>query len=1252
MSNTISRLFFLTCLTLGMASCQESDRGLDVLARGASPSTHSAPPAPSRSPALTDPIPWNPSLPIPFGVLPQNSQRFDVTQLGVQYLRFELDWSLLQPNCLGGQQPPDCDPEPIDWTAQDAFMDDIEALGLRAFPSIYVGRAQWINGKDPYTHGLVEPQSFPPKDLSDEWAEEYGYSLIYYNFLTELFERYRGRLDYVALENEATNLIYWGGGSCDYPGDPDCDYLAAAQEYVRLVKTAAKAINDTRHDGDPPIRTMDSGIVSGHWGFVIAKEGIDLGLDPPTGYTDWYTWAWDYYTLGIPESSVPEWHSLEELTEALDTPAEDLEVWIETTEILDGLYYDPTREPGQSGPAVHLLNFHYYESYRWIPRVADWIRDRALQTQALAMPVMSNEMGMRGSYDPDQCIPNYFDDVELDRQSREVFKNLAMTRVSDLQGLVWYSIDTTCEEDRTEPDKASLMNYPDSTPRPSGSTFERSVRVLNQDGLTFVETVSAGPQLFQYHYRIGSALDPWPVDLVVAWTEPTDPDGECPPPCVLPITLGSILANPTAVVTDYKGDITHLPVSNNQVTVDISDPVFIRLGYPPASPSALSATPISSSQIDLMWQDTSSGETAFIVERKQDPGPFAEIIELPPDTTAYPDLSRAPSTPYCYRVRASRNGVDSVHSAEACATTLAVYTITATKDGEGDGWVASDPPGLACGDVCSYDFSSGTAVVVTAEPDASSAFDTWGGACASVPRTDPCVLVVDSSKSVQATFKAGFLLSVSAQGGTLAGSPPGILCGTGGVDCSERYVVDTEVQLTATPDDAYGLKAWGGDCASTPPTSSTCDLTISDNLNAWAEFVPKYVLNVGDSDPNDLGGGRVHTVDAFGGHVEGIDCTLGGSGQGDCTQEYLDGSFVYLVAESETGSIFGGWADACAGSGEETGCALVLAGDTAVNATFKLLYHLSVSLEGTGVGRVDIASEGETVTCGPTCALDLPEGTQVTLTATPALNHTFDGWGGDCASEPGVVCDIAMSGARTATATFTPLYTLSVGVGGPGNIKTVDANGVPIDGIHCGTTGGTCWKEYRSGSPVYLKAFPDGHALFSDWAVDCDLTVGDTCTLLMTRDMTANASFKPLHTLAVNPQTQGWNGAGNVLGYYADRTPTGLDCGNGGLVCAMEFPEGTEVALVATPASGSMFSNWSGGCTVNWDGSCTATLSAPTAVDATFKLVFTMTVTQDGDGSGTVSPQPTPLTSVCDQAQCLIEYPELEAVTLTATANP
>jgi titin len=94
------------------------------------------------------------------------------------------------------------------------------------------------------------------------------------------------------------------------------------------------------------------------------------------------------------------------------------------------------------------------------------------------------------------------------------------------------------------------------------------------------------------------------------------------------------------------------------------------VGPPPNAPSNLVATPISSSRIDLTWQDNSSDETGFKIERKTGSGSYFQIATVGADVTSYSNTFLSAGTTYYYRVRAYKGTLNSDYCEEASATTL------------------------------------------------------------------------------------------------------------------------------------------------------------------------------------------------------------------------------------------------------------------------------------------------------------------------------------------------------------------------------------------------------------------------------------------------------------------------------------------------------------------------------------------------------------------------------------------------------
>ncbi len=99
---------------------------------------------------------------------------------------------------------------------------------------------------------------------------------------------------------------------------------------------------------------------------------------------------------------------------------------------------------------------------------------------------------------------------------------------------------------------------------------------------------------------------------------------------------------------------------------------FIQTGGPgtPSAPSSLSATAVSGSQINLVWSNNATNATANLVERSGDNVNFTQIGSLGASAASFSDTGLPGSSTYYYRVRASNNGVRSLYSNVATATTL------------------------------------------------------------------------------------------------------------------------------------------------------------------------------------------------------------------------------------------------------------------------------------------------------------------------------------------------------------------------------------------------------------------------------------------------------------------------------------------------------------------------------------------------------------------------------------------------------
>ena len=331
--------------------------------------------------------------------------------------------------------------------------------------------------------------------------------------------------------------------------------------------------------------------------------------------------------------------------------------------------------------------------------------------------------------------------------------------------------------------------------------------------------------------------------------------------------------------------------------------------------------------------------------------------------------------------------------------TITTHSLTIAKAGTGSGPVTGSPAGIACGSACSATFAQGTAVTLTATPNAGSAFAGWSGACSG---TGTCTVTMNAATNVTATFNAGTHqnLTVFKSGtgsGPVTSNPSGIVCGS---DCSNTYPYGTTVTLTASPNAGSVFAGWSGACTG---TASTCIVSMVAQRDVTATFNQAPVLTVGKA---GTGSGPVTS------NPSGISC---GS---LCSKTFSPGATVTLTATPNSGSVFAGWSGDC--SGTSSTCVVTMNGARNVTATFHLMRALTVAKAGSGSGTLTSNPAG--INCGATCSANFIHGTNVTLTASSSAGSHFTGWSAGCSSSTvalsGGTCLVAMSAARQITATF------------------------------------------------------------------------------------------------------------------------------------------------------------------------------------------------------------------------------------------
>lgn len=216
-------------------------------------------------------------------------------------------------------------------------------------------------------------------------------------------------------------------------------------------------------------------------------------------------------------------------------------------------------------------------------------------------------------------------------------------------------------------------------------------------------------------------------------------------------------------------------------------------------------------------------------------------------------------------------------------------------------------------------------------------------------------------------------------------------------------------------------------------------------------------------------------------------------------------------------------------------------------------------------------------------------------------------------------------------------FTLSITKAGNG---TGTVTSVP-NGIICGVT---CNAQFNAGTTITLTASPAADSIFAGWNGGGCSGLG-SCTVVLTANTSVTATFNPIPPPFTVTVTKGGAGDGTVTS-----TPNGINCG---AQCTASFPAGTLVTLSATPAAGSVFGGWTGGCVAPIPtGPCTVSAATAVTVTAIFNPIppapFTVSVTKSGTGSGKVTSSPD---GIDCGAVCSAQFTAGSTVTLTAVPD-
>lgn len=189
-----------------------------------------------------------------------------------------------------------------------------------------------------------------------------------------------------------------------------------------------------------------------------------------------------------------------------------------------------------------------------------------------------------------------------------------------------------------------------------------------------------------------------------------------------------------------------------------------------------------------------------------------------------------------------------------------------------------------------------------------------------------------------------------------------------------------------------------------------------------------------------------------------------------------------------------------------------------------------VAMNGTGSGTITSSPAG--INCPGTCSANFPDGTQVTLTATPASSSGFAGWGGVC-SGTSTTCTVTLSASQNVSAGFSAVasgnYQLTVTDSGTASGTVVSSPA----GINCPTT---CSATFPANTQVTLTETPGAPSTFSTFAGWSGACSGNTatCTVTLTANDTATATFNKAinHVIFMAQENRGFEHYFGALRQY------------------------------------------------------------------------------------------------------------------------
>ncbi len=332
------------------------------------------------------------------------------------------------------------------------------------------------------------------------------------------------------------------------------------------------------------------------------------------------------------------------------------------------------------------------------------------------------------------------------------------------------------------------------------------------------------------------------------------------------------------------------------------------------------------------------------------------------------------------------------------------------------GTVVSNDRKIDCGSDCTQDYAGNTEVILSAVPVGGYEFqrwEHWERPVCNPSISSTCQFILTDDVTVSALYEkienpGYYMVNVGIDSnGTVVSNDSGINCGS---DCTESYIENSTIALTATPMGGYMFDHWQGDVCNMS-SSASCSFILTADVTVSAVYTiivnsSQYTVNVGKDSS-----GTVVSND------NGINCG------NDCAQSYTKNSTIALTATPMGGYMFDHWQGDVCNMSSSSSCSFTLTADVTVSAVYTTIvnpnqYTVNVGKDSNGT----VVSNDNGINCGNDCVESYIENSTITLSATSMVDYRFDRWEGDvCNMSSSSSCTFALQADVSVSAVYSKI---------------------------------------------------------------------------------------------------------------------------------------------------------------------------------------------------------------------------------------